>query len=261
MTDSVQFGLGLIGIGRPWGYADPVVPPEAQARALLERAMELGVGFLDTAPSYGLSEERLGRFLSSLTLEQRARLTIASKFGEHWDAERQEPRVDHTFDALRRSLDGTVARIGVPQVLELHKTTPEVLRSDGLARAWEYALSLGVETIGASVSDAVSAGLAIADQRYGVMQIPFNCADQMFENAIDRAAARGIRVLVNRPFGMGKILYESGVSKVEAFRFLVQKRFGGVVLSGTKSVAHLEENWKAFQEAATGPAPFEGLHS
>jgi aryl-alcohol dehydrogenase-like predicted oxidoreductase len=68
-------------------------------------------------------------------------------------------------------------------------------------------------------------------------------------------------VLVNRPFGMGKMLYETAVSKVDAFRFLVQKRFGGVVLSGTKSVTHLEENWKAFQEAATGPAPFDGRHS
>jgi aryl-alcohol dehydrogenase-like predicted oxidoreductase len=261
MTKSVQFGLGLIGIGRPWGYADAIVPPEAQARTLLERAVELGVRFFDTAPSYGVSEERLGRFLSSLTLEQRAGLTIASKFGEHWDAERQEPYVDHSFDALRRSLDGTIARIGVPYILELHKTTPEVLRSDGLARAWEYARSLGVKTIGASVSDAASAGQVIADERYGVMQVPFNCGDQMFESAIDGAAARGMMVLVNRPFGMGKMLYESDVSKVEAFRYVVRKQFRGVVLSGTKSVAHLEETWKAFQETVTGPAPFEGRHS
>ena len=255
-----QLGLGLICIGKPWGYADAAVPPESQARELLERAVELGVRFFDTAPSYGVSEERLGRFLATLTPAVRAKLTIATKFGEHWDAARQEPYVDHSFEALRRSLDGTVARIGVPDVLELHKTSPAVLRSEGLARAWEYARSLGVRAIGASVSDAESAELVIADAACTVMQAPFNCENRAFEEAVARAGARGMLVLANRPFGMGKMLHESGVSKTEAFRFVVARLPQGVILSGTKSVAHLDENWRAFQEV-TSAAPAEGRHA
>ena len=62
----MEFGLGLIGIGKPWGFANPEVPDESQAMALLEKAFALGVRYFDTAPSYGSSEERLGRFLAAL---------------------------------------------------------------------------------------------------------------------------------------------------------------------------------------------------
>ena len=79
----VEFGLGLIGIGKPWGFAHAEVPDERQALTLLEKAFALGVRYFDTAPSYGVSEERLGRFLAGLTAGERSAVRIASKFGEH----------------------------------------------------------------------------------------------------------------------------------------------------------------------------------
>jgi len=244
---SVDFGLGLIGIGRPWGFADPEVPPEAQAMELLERALALGLTYFDTAPSYGVSEERLGRFLRG---SGQPGVRIATKFGEHWDAARAEPFVDHSYEALARSLDVSLSRLGRIDVLQLHKTTPEALASDEVARAFEYAVSLGIGEIGASVSDLDSARLAIANQGFRILQLPYNAAQERFAGSIDEAAARGMRVAVNRPFGMGRMLYEERpISKVEAFRFVLQKRFDGVVLSGTKSPAHLEENLRAFEGA------------
>jgi aryl-alcohol dehydrogenase-like predicted oxidoreductase len=246
----VEFGLGLIGIGKPWGFANPLVPGDRQARTLLERAFTLGVRYFDTAPSYGVSEERLGTFLGSLTAGERSAVRIATKFGEHWDAARTEPFVDHSFEALKRSLDGSAGRLGRIDFLQLHKTTPEVLRSAGLARAWEYAATLGITAIGASVSDVESAGLAIADGAYSILQFPYNAAQRTFADVLDRAAARGMKVAINRPFGMGRMLYENReLSKTDAFGFILEKRFDGVILSGTKSPEHLEENWRAFGEA------------
>src|ERR1035438_1526455 len=133
MSERVEFALGLIGIGKPWGYAHAEVPDERQARALLDRAYQLGVRYYDTAPSYGVSEERLAGFLATLTPVERAGLRIATKFGEHWDAAKGEPFVDHSFEALARSLDGSLRRLGRIDILQLHKTTPEVLRSADLA--------------------------------------------------------------------------------------------------------------------------------
>ena len=246
----VEFGLGLIGIGKPWGFAHPEVPDERQARTLLERAFALGVRYFDTAPSYGISEERLGRFLGTLTAGERSALRIATKFGEHWDAAKAEPFVDHSFDALQRSLDGSAGRLGRIDFLQLHKTTPDVLRSRDLARAWEYAAGLGITAIGASVSDVESAGLAIDNAAYGILQFPYNAAQQTFADVLDRAAARGMKVAINRPFGMGRMLYENReLSKAGAFGFILEKRFEGAILSGTKSPEHLEENWRAFGEA------------
>jgi aryl-alcohol dehydrogenase-like predicted oxidoreductase len=247
---NVEFGLGLIGIGKPWGFANPEVPDERQALALLEHAFALGVRYFDTAPSYGVSEERLGRFLAALSPGERSQIRIATKFGEHWDAVKEEPFVDHTLGALQRSLDGSIERLGRIDLLQLHKTTPEVLRSSDLARAWEYAAALGITVIGASVSDLASADLAMAGEVYSVLQFPYNATQQTFAAVIDQAAARGMKVAINRPFGMGRMLYESReITKRDAFAFILQKRFDGVVLSGTKSADHLEENWRAFNQA------------
>ena len=248
----IEFGLGTIGIGKPWGYANPEVPGERDAQALLHRAFDLGVRYIDTAPSYGVSEQRIASFLRGLTAAERAKLTIATKFGEHWDFDRGEPFVDHSYDALRRSLDGSVARLGRIDYLQLHKTSPAVLRSDELARAWEYARSLGITVIGASVSDLESADLTIAEAAYRIVQLPYNAGQETFGEAIERAKARGMRVAVNRPFGMGRMLYENReITKVEAFAFVLRKGFEGAILSGTKSVAHLEENWTSFLAAAS----------
>ena len=64
--NGVQLGLGLIGIGKRWGHAGGEVPSEKDALSLLEFAVELGIRYLDSAPSYGVCEERLGKFLASL---------------------------------------------------------------------------------------------------------------------------------------------------------------------------------------------------
>jgi aryl-alcohol dehydrogenase-like predicted oxidoreductase len=250
---NVQLGLGLIGIGREWGHANAVVPPESEAMRLLERAVELGVQWLDTAPSYGASEERLGKFLRRLSDTERGRITVATKFGEEWDAARGQPFVDHTFDGLRRSLDRSLDLLGRVDVLQLHKTNPAVLRSEDLGRAWEYALAAGVRVVGASVSDLESAEVAIADRRYGVVQLPFNAGNRTFERMLGRA--EGLRVIANRPFGMGALLYgDAPLDKQQAFEFMMARlKAGDVILTGTKSPEHLADNVAAFA-AAQGAA-------
>ena len=245
---SIQLGLGLIGIGKPWGHIPRPVPSESEVQSLLEFAVALGIRYFDTAPSYGdgVSEARLGRFLASLAPDGRARLTIATKMGEHWDAARGEPFADHSFDALRRSLDASMARLGRIDILQLHKTTPAALASDGVARAWEYARSLGIARLGPSVSDLESARLALEDPRYSVMQLPFSQENLTFEPVLERARSTGMWIAVNRPFAMGAMVH-SGADKREAFRFIRQRGFSGVILTGTTSQTHLLENWEAFQ--------------
>jgi aryl-alcohol dehydrogenase-like predicted oxidoreductase len=248
--NSVQLGLGLIGIGKVWGHVPGEVPPEGEVQTLLAAAVEMGIRYFDTAASYGVSEERLGAFLRSLDTATRASLTIATKFGEHWDAGRGEPFVDHRCDALCRSLDRSVTRLGRIDILQLHKTTPEVLASDDLARAWEYAESLGIRRYGPSVSDVQSAAVALREPRYTVMQLPFNRSSERFATTVEAAGARGIWLATNRPFTMGAMLYEEGSpSKTDAFAYILRHRFHGAVLTGTRVVEHLRENLAAFREA------------
>jgi aryl-alcohol dehydrogenase-like predicted oxidoreductase len=244
----VELGLGIIGLGKPWGHVASDVPSELDAIRLLEFAWQTGIRYFDSAPSYGVAEERLGIFLGSLDPQQRNGLTVATKFGEHWDAARNEPFVDHSYDALCRSVDWSLHRLGRIDILQLHKTTPDALRSSDLARAWDYAASLGISRIGASVSDLESAGMVIGDGRYDCIQVPLNRANTKFSVSLDQAAAAGMWVATNRPFGMGAMLYgEAPMSPREAFRFVLDHAFTGVVLTGTKSPEHLRENLQAFE--------------
>jgi aryl-alcohol dehydrogenase-like predicted oxidoreductase len=243
----LALSLGLIGIGKPWGHSGAAVPPEAQARQLLETAFTLSIRYLDTAPSYGVSEQRLSSFLDSLAPKQRASLTLATKFGEHWDSETQQPFVDHSYDALTRSLDGSLERLGRIDLLQLHKTTPEILRSRDVERAFQYAHSLGISNIGASVSDLESAEFVLSLKSISVIQFPFNPASRQFTDAARRATASGVLPVTNRPFGMGSLLYaEPPLTQRAAFDFLNSQPFDGVILTGTKSAQHLHENWTAF---------------
>lgn len=243
----LALGLGLIGIGKPWGHSDGKVPPETQVHQLLENAFTLGIRYLDTAPSYGVSEQRLSGFLASLAPAQRASLTVATKFGEHWDADRQQPFVDHHYDALTRSLDESLERLGRVDLLQLHKTTPEVLRSRDVERALDYARSLGILNLGASVSDRESAELALSIQGFSVLQFPLNPVSVQFRETARRATASGLLAVGNRPFGMGSLLYaEPPLTQIAAFDFLKRQPFDGIVLTGTKSIEHLRQNWEAF---------------
>src|SRR5512142_2312465 len=67
-------GLGCMGMSQSYGEAD-----EAESLATLDRALELGVTFLDTAEVYGpfANEELLGRALAG----RRDRVVLATKFG------------------------------------------------------------------------------------------------------------------------------------------------------------------------------------
>ena len=250
----VELGCGLISIGREWGTT-PEIPSETAALSFLQAAYDSGIRFFDTAPSYGLSEQRLGLFLKSLTAEQCKEVRVATKFGEHWDAEKQTGYVDHSLDALKRSFDRSQKLLGEIAVLQLHKTTPELLTNPDVIQAFEYAQSHGVSKIGVSVSDVESAAAAITDRRLGVIQLPYNQASAQFEHYVAVARDSDKELLINRPFQMGSVTSEvqtpeeKQATMIEAFRFILQEDFNGVILSGTSNPEHLRENIAAFEAA------------
>lgn len=251
--ESPMLGAGLIGIGREWGHVKTDIPSEEEAINYLSEAYKLGIRFFDTAPSYGSSEVRLGKFLKTLTSQERNGITVATKFGEHWNNETNEPYTDHSLAALTTSIDQSIDRLGVPDVLLLHKTSPDVLESKDLKAAIEYAQEKGIEKFGASVSDLESAKMVVEDPTYSYIQVPYNMAKMDFSDIVDEAHAKGKAVVVNRPFNMGAAIYEGEGEEnpqLRAYRFVTQKLHpGDVALTGTKSPQHLRENLQSFQDA------------
>jgi D-threo-aldose 1-dehydrogenase len=122
--DAPAFGLGCAPIGNLYR---PL--PDAQAIAAVHAALNAGISYLDTAPYYGhgRSEQRIGEALRGW---HGARPFISTKVGRVLDpvAPGEEgdfgyadplpfrPRFDYSRAGVRRSLEGSLARLGVERV-------------------------------------------------------------------------------------------------------------------------------------------------
>ena len=99
--DVSPLGLGTVKIGRneqvkyPQGFE---IPDDSQVSELLALAWDLGINFIDTAPAYGTSEQRLGQLLPN-----REDWVIMTKVGEIF--ENGQSRFDFSAQYTRRSVE------------------------------------------------------------------------------------------------------------------------------------------------------------
>lgn len=250
----VKLGCGLLALGRIWGFQQRRIPNEDQAQQFLDSALSQGITFYDTAPSYGDSEEKLGRWLKSLTSAQRGQLTIATKFGEHWNKGNNHPYTDFGFSALKKSLNKSMKNLGKIDVLQLHKASLEVLSSKDFWKSLEYARSLGINNFGISTSDIEVAGISLVFDDLDFVQIPYNRKNKEMQSFFGPAENEDKTLIINRPLNMGAMIanaYESEKERdmVNAYRFILKQKFQGYILTGTTSETHLAENISAFNRA------------
>jgi aryl-alcohol dehydrogenase-like predicted oxidoreductase len=115
-------GLGCMGMSAFYGSDD-----EKESVATLERALELGVTFWDTAQMYGwgANEELIGRVLKG----RRGQITIATKFGVVPDPEHPEDRSKRVLDGspenVRRTVDGALQRLGTDHIDLFYQHRPD----------------------------------------------------------------------------------------------------------------------------------------
>ena len=102
-------GLGCMGMSEFYGARD-----DAEAMRVLERAVELGVSFFDTADMYGPhhNEELLGRFLAA----RRPRAVIATKFGIVRKPGEYARTIDNSPEYARASCEASLRRLGVERI-------------------------------------------------------------------------------------------------------------------------------------------------
>ncbi len=236
-------GLGTVKFGRNQGVKYPKgfdLPDDKHILDLLSLAQDLGINVLDTAPSYGNSEERLGKLLAG----QRQDWIIVGKVGEEFD----NGQSDYIFtpDHFEMSVERSLKRLNTDylDVLLIHSdgNDDEILDNDDLIRTMQRFKDSGaVRAIGASTK-TVSGGIKSLD-RLGTVMACYNPNYTDEKPVLDYAAQHGKGVFLKKVLASGHVDTIASDNPVQyAMDFVYQQPADMCAILGTLSPQHLQDN-------------------
>lgn len=197
-----QLGYGTMGLRGPrtWGVR---VVDDAAADRFLNRVLDSGINFLDTAPDYGASEERIGRFIS----KRRHEYTLATKCGCVYAQQGEQLQLRHVWnqDVIRQNLKTSLRRMRTDyiDILQFHGGDAQTLAREGLIDLLtEFRQSGLIRFIGVSSSLPELPGL-IDLNVFDTFQIPYSCLAPEHHDLITRAAESGAGIIIRGGIAQG----------------------------------------------------------
>ncbi len=246
----VRMGFGAMRITGEGIWGEPEDPEEA--RAVLRRAVELGVNLIDTADSYGpeVSERLIGETLYPYPDD----LVIATKGGLTRPGPGQwEP--DGRPEHLREACDGSLRRLKVDRIdlYQLHRIDPRVPAEESLGTLAELREEGKIRHIGLSEVGVEQLERAREIVPIASVQNRYNLTDRSHEDVLDFCEREGLGFIPWFPLATGNLARSGGPLDEIATRhnaapgqvalaWLLQRSPVMLPIPGTSSVEHLEEN-------------------
>jgi aryl-alcohol dehydrogenase-like predicted oxidoreductase len=265
--------LGTVELGMDYGIAaggEKLRPDEAEAARLLDRALDLGINLIDTARTYGNSEEIIGRAIGS----RRPEFYLVSKvstFPSLSPEERRERMIGSVEESLRQ------LRTEWLDLLLLHTVPADNLGGGELADVLDGIRARGLTRFtGASVYGPEAALAALRSGRFDCLQIAWNLLDRRAEAEVIRLATdQNIGLMVRSVLMRGVLTHryrflpdsfapvreaalqlmaladEGGMQLPElAYRYILSQPGPITALVGTGRIAELEQ---CVESARRGP--------
>jgi aryl-alcohol dehydrogenase-like predicted oxidoreductase len=241
--------IGLKNYMAPW---DPASEASVkQIGAMVERALDLGYNYVDTAPGYGAgrSEEIIGRVAG----RRRGDFTLATKTSAGtWSQGKAEVKAEAEASLRRLQTDYV-------DVLQFHggDYRPEQVRhllEEGPADAYRELRAEGkVRFLGITAEEPVTLRPLIASGLFDVIQIRFNVIYQnAYHNILPEAQQAGLGVVVMRPATSGTFprLLQAACPELVAgcdpytlaLNFVLSAPQVSVAIVGTRTIAEVEMN-------------------
>jgi pyridoxine 4-dehydrogenase len=245
VVNRMGFGtMRLTGKGI-WG---PPKHPE-QAVRVLQRAVELGVNFFDTADSYGphVAEELLAE-----ALHPYPGLVIATKGGfdrpgpDRW-VENGRP------ENLRQKLEGSLRRLRVERIdlWQLHRIDPKVPAREQFEAVREFQREGLIRHVGLSEVSVDQIEQARKVVPIVSVQNRYNVTDRKWDKDVEYCEREGLAFIPWFPLSAGTLEAEAlhrvaqrhGATVYQvALAWLLARSSAMLAIPGTSSVEHLEEN-------------------
>ena len=260
-----RMGFGAMRLTGRGIWGPPADRPEAIR--VLRRAIELGVDFIDTADSYGpeVSEDLVAEALHPYP----EGLVIATKGGlTRPGPDRWVPNGRPEY--LRRQLESSLRRLKVDRIdlWQLHRIDERVPEQEQFEVMRAFQREGLVRHLG--LSEVTVAQIERARRTVSIVSVQnrYNLTDREWEAEVDYSEREGLAFLPWFPLAAGaldetgplaRVARRHGVTPYQvALAWLLARSPAMLVIPGTSSVSHLEENVRAVELRLT-PEDLEEL--
>jgi aryl-alcohol dehydrogenase-like predicted oxidoreductase len=240
-------GYGAFKIGRNQNvkYPQPYdLPNEDAVERLLNTLLDKGITYIDTAPAYGLSEERIGKSIA----QRRREFVLSTKVGETF--ENGVSTYDFSAAAVRQSIHRSLERLktDVLDLVLVHSNGNDLEiqnETDAVAVLCELKQQGLITAIGLSGKTVEGARRALtwAD----VIMVEYHLQDRSHEAVIAEAAEAGIGVIVKKGLAAGHLPAE------EAIRFVLGNQNISSLIVGGLSLDHMQSNIAVAESLVSHP--------